>query len=382
MILTANIGSASKKYALFRDAKELLRAHFEHDGKNFIVTWKKDGASERQEISPEQYENAAELVLERSKVHGTLSAIGVRVVAPGAFFQEHRRIDENFLGKLTKAQEFAPLHITATLAEIHRLHALFPGTPLFSASDSAFHKTLATVAATYALPRELVEQFELRRFGYHGLSLQSIIQKLRGENNAIPEKVIICHLGSGSSITAVKNGVSVETSMGYSPLEGLVMATRSGSVDPSVVVLLAEQTKLSPRELEKKMNSESGLLAVGGSSDIRELLKLEKKGDAGAKLALDLFSYRVRQYIGSYSATLGGLDALVFTGTVGERSAVMRERILDGLDFLKLKLATRTNNKILGGTDGQISKPASRVPIYVLTTDETEEIRAVVASLQ
>ena len=382
MILTANIGSASKKYALFRDAKELLRAHFEREGKNFIVTWMKDSASETQVISPEQYENAGELLLERSKVHGTLSAIGVRVVAPGAFFQEHRRIDDDFLSKLAKAQEFAPLHITATLAEIHRLRALFPGAPLFCASDSAFHKTLPAVATTYALPHELVEQFELRRFGYHGLSLQSITRKLRGGNNAIPEKVIVCHLGSGSSITAVKNGVSIETSMGYSPLEGLVMATRCGSVDPSAVVLLAEQAKLSPRELEKKMNSESGLLAVGGSSDIRELLKREKKGDAGAKLALDLFSYRVRQHIGSYSATLGGLDALVFTGTVGERSAVMRERILEGLDFLKLKLATRTNNKFLGGTDGQISKPASRVPIYVFVTDETEEIRAVVASLQ
>jgi acetate kinase len=382
MVLTANIGSASKKYSVFRDAKEILRAHFERDGKTFIVTWTRDGANEQKEVSTEQYEKSATLVIEQVNAHGTLSAIGVRVVAPGAYFQEHRRINEDFLVKLTKAQEFAPLHVTATLAEINTLRTLFPATPLFAASDSAFHKTLPAVASTYALPRELTEKFELRRFGYHGLSLSSIVEKLRAADGSLPEKVIVCHLGSGSSITALKNGQSIDTSMGFSPLEGLVMATRSGSIDPSVVLLLAEQTNLSPQELEKELNAESGLLAVGGSSDIRELLKMEKKGDANAKLALDLFCYRVRQYIGSFAATLGGLDAVVFTGTIGERSAIIRERILTGLEFLKLKLATRTNAKLLGGTDGAISKPGAKAAIYVFTTDEAATIQSIVQQIQ
>lgn len=381
MILTANIGSASKKYSLFRDAQEMISAHFEKSGQDFIVSWKKDGAVSQEVITPDQYEMAAELVTTHAKQHGTLIGIGIRVVAPGKYFQEHRRIDDEYLTKLAKAQEFAPLHISATLAEIQEMKKLFPQTLLFAISDSNFHKTLPEVASCYALPREFVNQFELRRFGYHGLSLQSIVKKLRGTDGAIPEKVIVCHLGSGCSITALKNGQSIETSMGFSPLEGLVMATRSGSIDPSVILLLAEKSGLSLRDLEKKLNNESGLLAIGGSSDIRELLKLEKKGDAAAKLALELFSYRVRQYIGAYAATLGGVDALVFTGTAGERSAIMRARILAGLEFLKLKPAARANNKILGGTDGQISKPESKIPIYVFTTNEAEEIRQIAKGL-
>jgi acetate kinase len=382
MILTANIGSASKKYSVFRDSKEILRAHFEREGKTFIVTWTRDGADEQKEVSAEQYEQAAHLVAQQIKVHGTLSSIGIRVVAPGAYFAKHQRINEGFLAMLTKAQESAPLHITATLKEIEQLRVLFPSTPLFAASDSAFHQTLPAVASTYALPRELTEKFELRRFGYHGLSLQSIVKKLRNTDGSVPENVVVCHLGSGSSITALKNGQSIDTSMGFSPLEGLVMATRSGSIDPSVVLLLAEQTNLSPQELEKELNAASGLLAVGGSSDIRELLKAEKNGDQQATLALDLFCYRVRQYIGSYAATLGGVDAVVFTGTIGERSAIIRERILTGLEFLKLKIATRTNAKLLGGIDGAISKPGAKAAIYVFTTDEAATIQSIVQQIQ
>jgi acetate kinase len=372
MILTANIGSASKKYSVFRDAKEILRAHFEREGKTFIVTWTRDGATEQKEVSTEQYEKSATLVIEQVNAHGTLSAIGVRVVAPGSYFQEHRRINEDFLTKLTKAQEFAPLHVTATLAEINTLRTLFPTTPLFAASDSAFHKTLPAVASTYALPRELTEKFELRRFGYHGLSLSSVVEKLRASDGSLPEKVIVCHLGSGSSITAIKNGASIATSMGFSPLEGLVSSTRSGSIDPSIALLLAEKSGLSTRELEKKLNSESGLLAVGGSNDIRELLKMEKKGDANAKLALEIFVSKIREYIGAYAVILGGLDAIVFTGTIGERSAIIRERILADLEFLKIKLATRVNNKLLGNADGEIQKPASKVALYVFKTNEAQ----------
>ena len=309
MILTANIGSASKKYSLFREGKEVLSAHFEREGKNFIVTWNKDGQISEEVVTPEQYGAAAKLVLDRHGVPrddrqkiGALAAIGIRVVAPGSYFAKHQRITPEFVAALEKQLEFAPLHISATLAEIKELRQLFPATPMVAASDSAFHATLPEVASTYALPREYVQKFELRRFGYHGLSLASIVEKLKASDGSVPEKTIICHLGSGSSITALKNGVSVETSMGFSPLEGLIMSTRAGTIDPSVILLLAEKSGLSPREIEKKLNSESGLLAVGGNNDIRELLKMEKKGDANARLALDLFAYRVRQYIGAYAA--------------------------------------------------------------------------------
>lgn len=380
MILTANIGSASKKYALFRDAKKILSAHFEREGKNLVVTWNNDGTLLKESVSPEQYEQAARLVLEHGKRHGALSAIGIRVVAPGIYFQKHQRITDEYIARLEKAQEFASLHITSTLAEIKELKKLFPTTPITAASDSAFHATLPEVAATYALPRAYTEQFELRRFGYHGLSLVGVVEKLKADDGSMPEKVIVCHLGSGSSITALKNGQSIETSMGFSPLEGLVMSTRSGSIDPAVTLLLAEKSGLTPRELERKLNSESGLLAVGGSSDIRELLKMEKKGDTAARLALDLFAHRVRHYIGAYAAALGGVDAVVFTGTIGERSAVMRERIVEGLDFLKIKIATRTNNKLLGEGEGAIHKPTAKVALYVFKTNEESVIAAVTRS--
>ena len=372
MIITANIGSASKKYSLFRDAKKILSAHFEQEGKNLVVTWNNDGTLLKESVSPEQYEQAAHLVLEHAKQHGALSAIGVRVVAPGTYFQKHQQITSEFITALEKTQEFAPLHIDATLTEIKQLQELFPTTPMVAISDSAFHSTLPAVASTYALPREIAEKFELRRFGYHGLSLSSIVEKLRDSDGKVPEKVIICHLGSGSSITALKNSASIATSMGFSPLEGLVSSTRSGSIDPSIALLLAEKSGLSPRELEKKLNSESGLLAVGGSSDIRELLKMEKKGDTNAKLALEILVSKIREYIGAYAVTLGGLDAIVFTGTIGERSAVIRERILADLEFLKIKLATRVNNKLLGETDGEIQKPASKVALYVFKANEAE----------
>ena len=378
MILTANIGSASKKYSLLRDAKEVLSAHFEREGKNCIVTWNKDDTLSKEVIRVEQYDQAAHLVIAHTKQHGPPTAIGIRVVAPGAYFAKHQKITPEFIDLLTKAQEFAPLHIAATLTEIKELQKLFPNVPIVAASDSAFHATLPAVAATYALPREYTEKFELRRFGYHGLSLASIVEKLRAADGSLPEKTIVCHLGSGSSITALKDGISIETSMGYSPLEGLVMSTRSGSIDPAVVLLLAEKSGLSLRELEKKLNSESGLLAIGGSNDIRELLKMEKKGDENAAFALELFCYRVRQQIGAYAATLGGVDALVFTGTIGERSAIIRERILSGLEFLKIKLASRANAKLLGGADGLVSKPGAKTAIYALQPDEAGEIAIVI----
>lgn len=374
MLLTANIGSASKKYSLFKDAKEMLSAHFERAGKNYIVTWNKEGVASQESVTTEQYETAGHLVVEHSKQHGTLSAIGIRVVAPGTYFQKHQRITSEFITALEKTQEFAPLHIASTLTEIKQLQELFPTTPMVAISDSAFHATLPAVASTYALPREIAEKFELRRFGYHGLSLSSIVEKLRASDGKVPEKVIVCHLGSGSSVTAIKNGVSIATSMGFSPLEGLVSSTRSGSIDPSIALLLAEKSGLSPRELEKKLNSESGLLAVGGSNDIRELLKMEKKGDVNAKLALEIFVSKIREHIGAYAVTFGGLDAIVFTGTIGERSAIIRERILADLAFLKIKLATRVNNKLLGNADGEIQKPASKVALYVFKTNEAQTI--------
>jgi acetate kinase len=261
------------------------------------------------------------------------------------------------------------------------LQILFAGVTLFAVSDSAFHKNMPAVAATYALPKEWVAKFGLQRFGYHGLSLESISDKLRPLLGYVPKRVIVCHLGSGSSITALKNGESIDTSMGFSPLEGLVMATRAGNIDSSIVCLLAEKSGLSPLEIQQRLNSVSGLLAIGGNKDIRQLLEMEKSDDKDASLALQLFVYNIRQYIGSYIATLNGIDALVFTGTIGERSAIIRARILENFDFLKLKLSNSANQKLLGETDGTINSSFASVKILVLCADEASIIAKNVKAL-
>ncbi len=382
VIVTANIGSASKKYALYSGETRLLEAHLEHDADGYLATITTGSGVNEEKISREQFDQAAAFVLGHLKNHPAATAIGIRVVAPGSYFTVHRRIDDEYLARLARAQDFAPLHVGATLAEILELKKIFPETLLIGASDSAFHAAMPAAARRYALPEPLVKEYELYRYGYHGLSIGSVVQKLTGLPGGIPQRTIVCHLGSGSSVTALRNGTSVDTSMGYSPLEGLPMATRSGSIDPGIVILLAEKLSLPPREIEKKLNSDSGLLGLSGlSADIRQLLKAEKKGSEAAKLALDLFAYRVRTAIGAYAAALGGVDALIFTGTVGERSAVMRERITEGLEFLKLSLATRTNNNMLGGVDAVISKPKGRAAIHVIVADEAQAISEITHSL-
>ncbi len=385
-ILTANIGSASKKYALYKDGKRVLDAHFEHEKNNYVANWSIGTTDDKKTITEEEFVAAATAVVKTAHIEkllaGNPDAIGIRVVAPGKYFTEHRKIDAESLAKLETAKEFAPLHVAATLAEIKELKQLFPNTPLVGASDSAFHKTMPEVARRYALPESLVKEYELYRYGYHGLSFQSAARKLASLPGKIPARAVICHLGSGSSVTAILNCESVDTTMGFTPLEGLPMATRSGSIDPGAVIFLAEKLGITPRELEKKLNNESGLLGVSQlSSDIRELLKAEKKGSGSAKLALDLFAYNVRKQIAAMAAALGGIDALVFTGTVGERSNVIRKRIVEGLKFLKVSLSPRLNNHVLGGVDAVISKISARVPINVFVADENGEIEKITAGL-
>ena len=385
-ILIANIGSASKKYALYDGDVRLFGTHFEHEGNSYVATWNISGRQTKKAVSEKEYARAAALVVKKAEeekfLTRKLDTIGIRVVAPGIYFTEHRLIDSEYVKKLEAAAKLAPLHATAALAEIKELRKLFPGVPLVGASDSAFHKTMPETARRYALPEPIVKKFELYRYGYHGLSFASAARKLAAFRGGIPKRTAVCHLGSGSSITALRNGESIDTTMGFTPLEGLPMTTRSGSVDPGAIIFLEEKLKLKPRALEKKLNNESGLLGVSQlSSDIRELLKAESLGDKAAALALGLFVYHIRKQIGAMAAVLGGLDALVFTGTVGERSDIIRERVVEGLGFLKLSLSHSANDEVLGDTDASIGKMISHAKIYVLTADEAGEIAQIVNEL-
>jgi acetate kinase len=340
-ILLSNIGSTTRKYALFHRDRKMASAQLESGGAGYALMPPEPGSVPRR--IPLASNGSAEgtaafldfLLAERLLEHpGGIDRIGVRVVAPGTWFQANRIVDTAFLERLQSARAFAPLHVDPVLAEVARLGSLLPGRPILAVSDSAFHATLPASRRSYGLPAADADRWDIHRFGYHGLSAQSILRNLAA-SGPLPARIILCHLGGGSSLTAILEGRSVDTSMGYSPLEGLIMGTRVGSIDAGAVLRLAKVPGMGADALEAYFHERCGLLGMSGiSSDIRVLLAREVEGDGSARLALEAFVDRVRKFIGAYWATLGGLDLLVFTGGIGEGSPAIRGRILDGLDSL------------------------------------------------
>lgn len=379
MILAVNTGSASRKYALYNGGIELFRAHLEKENGGFVAGFYVGGKEESQSISEVDFKDAVNFVLEKAIELGVLKSreeierIGVRIVAPGEYFYSHNPIDETFFQKLQGAKEEAPLHIEPIISELESLKEALPSAVMVAVSDSEFHSTLSEVARSYAIPKEVSERYDIRRYGYHGTSVRSVLagaEKLLGK---LPENVIVCHLGSGASITAVKNGKSFDTTMGFTPLEGLIMGTRVGDIDPGALIYLGEKLELGYEKLEEYLNKWCGLLALSGkTADVRELLELESSGDQGARLALETFIYRVKKYIGAYAAALGGLDLLIFTATIGERSFIMRGRILDGLEILGLFPDKKKNTSTVS-RPGVISGRKG-AKIAVIPTDELGEI--------
>jgi acetate kinase len=248
--------------------------------------------------------------------------------------------------------------------------------PAFAVFDTAFHRTIPDVAATYAIPAEVAEKHGLRRYGFHGTSHRYVSQKLLEEmGRAAPgTRLITCHLGNGASVCAIRDGLSIDTSMGMTPLKGLVMGTRSGDIDPGLLMYLMTSERMTVHELDDLLNRHSGLLGLSGkSSDVRELQALAQR-DARAELALSVFAYRVRKYIGAYAAILGGLEAVAFSGGIGEHSAGMRHRICRGLEFLGAELDAPGNAAASGHSCCRISTDASRVRLWVIPTDEELQI--------
>jgi acetate kinase len=378
--LIVNTGSASKKYALYEGDRQLIFIHLEGEDGGFVVTKYVDKNVEKKTLTKDQFDNSLDYVLEDMvsshciSKYSEVMAIGVRIVAPGLYFLNNCLIDDICLQKLEEAKEKAPLHLTPMIQAVKNLKEKLPGVPLYCISDSAFYKELPAVARNYGLPFGLANKFEIFRYGYHGLSVKSITGKIQKVLGANAGKIIVCHLGGGVSVVAVKDGKPVDMSMGFTPLEGLLMATRVGDIDSGAVLYLQEKTGMSTVELRKYLNSECGLLGVSeSSSDVRDLIKLESSGNTQAKLALDLFAYRVRKYIGSYIAALNGVEAVIFSGTIGERSFIMREKILTGLENLGFALDKKINNETIA-EDKIISREESIVKIAVVKTDEMDQL--------
>ncbi len=381
--LIVNPGSASRKYALYRGTEELARAHFEKENGAFIVTLWHGTREEKGNVNDAVFADATkyfvDLLVSKGIIPNTeaITVIGVRVVAPGDYFVSHRAIDNAYIARLREAIEEAPLHINPALKEIENIKLAFPAVPLIGVSDSAYHATMARPARHYALPKDITESLGMYRYGYHGISAESIVRQSEALFGETPSKMVICHLGSGSSIMAVREGKSFDTSMGFTPLEGMIMATRVGDIDAGALIYLQKKLNMTPDALNEYLNTKCGLLGVSEkSADTRELIELEKSGDADAALALELLAYRVKKYIGAYAAILNGIDALIFAGTIGERSFVMRERMCADMDFLGIKLDEAKNNATVS-VNGIINADDSRCKIAVMMTNEMSEVARV-----
>ena len=313
---------------------------------------------------PEQIQSVADI-----------HAVGHRVVHGGEHFKHSVTIDDAVLRAIEDCIELAPLHNPTNIKGIQAARDVFgSGLPEVAVFDTAFHQTLPECAYLYAIPYQLYRRYRIRRYGFHGTSHRYVAYRYRQlkkiERDAT--NVITIHLGNGCSIAAIRRGDSIDTSMGLTPLEGLVMGTRSGDIDPAIVDFISVKEGLSAREVETLLNKQSGLLGISGlTNDMRELLAEEKENnDRRAHLAIEVFCYRVRKYIGAFLAATGGADALIFTGGIGENSAEVRQRICNGLEWIGVELDEEKNLSARNGFEGDVSKPEGRFHVFVIPTDE------------
>lgn len=301
-----------------------------------------------------------------------LDAVGHRVVHGGEKFASSVLITDEVIKQIEDCKKLAPLHNGPNLTGIEAVEKLLPNIPQVAVFDTAFHQSIPDYAYMYALPYELYKEDGIRRYGFHGTSHRFVSGRAAEMTGLSDCKMITCHIGNGGSISAIKNGKSIDTSMGLTPLEGLIMGTRCGDLDPAAVTFLQESKGWSVKDINSVMNKKSGLAGVSGvSSDMRDIVAACKAGNKQAQLAYDMFIYRVKKYIGAYAAVLGGVDVLVFTGGMGENEVPVRKMVCENMGFLGMELDDQKNIDLRkNGGEGDISKDGSKVRILVIPTDE------------
>lgn len=369
------------RYALYQGEKKIASFYYESLPDSYELHENSgDNIVRNLKISGEDFEKSFDFTINRLLKLGKIETeeeiklIALRIVAPGTFFTQDRIIDEEFLDKFDDFCKQSQLHIKEVREELEQVKERMPRVKFVAISDSRFHTTLPLKAKIYGIPKSLREEYDIYRFGYHGISVSSVVQKIQKTLGKIEEKTIVCHLGGGSSVTALLNGESVETSMGYSPLEGLPMSTRVGNMDSGALMALAGYEDLDLPELRKILSSDSGLKGISTqTSDIRILLKNIKEGDEDSRLAIEHYVYQIQKQIGSMIAVLGGLDSLILTGTISERSIPIRKMILGGLSIFGIFFDEKLNNQEIDNYKF-INKPGSPVSIMVISTDENKEI--------
>lgn len=382
-ILVINSGSSSLKYQLFDmdNEKVLAKGNCEKIGLDDpIISYKHDGKEETF-AGAKNHEEAIKKVLDILvdpkngviKSFKEIDAIGHRVVMGGWIFKESVLVTEKVIKDIEKLSDMAPLHNPANAMGMRACKKIMPKTPQVAVFDTAFHSTMPDYAYMYGIKYEDYKKYNLRKYGAHGTSHRYVTNELAKalKKDVSKVKAITCHLGNGSSITAIENGKSVDTSMGLTPLQGLVMGSRSGDIDPTVVQFLCEHKNITPAQAISYLNKECGLLGISGkTSDMRAVKGFAEKGDERSKLALKMLSYSARKYIGTYLAVLNGADAIVFTGGIGENRPEMREEIISNMENLGIVLDKKKNDNFKRGQVELISAKKSKVKIYVIPTDE------------
>lgn len=388
-VLVLNCGSSSIKYQLFdMDTRTVItKGGIEKLAMkgSFLKHVRQDGQVVLFEGEIIDHKIGIEYILGvlTSPKHGCLSslneidAVGHRVVHGGEKFSSSVFITDEVKAVLEEMTVLAPLHNPPNLKGIYAMEELIPGIPQVGVFDTAFHQTMEPHAYMYGIPYILYKKHAIRRYGFHGTSHRYVSQRVcevlgRDINN---QKIVTCHLGNGASIAAVKHGKSVDTSMGFTPLEGLIMGTRAGDLDIGAVTFIMEKEELGLRSANSLFNKHSGMLGLTGvSSDMREIEKAANEGNERAKLALSIYSYRVKKYIGSYAAAMGGLDIVVFTGGIGENDCPVREEALSGLEYMGIQLDVEKNKGFR--SEGEITVPGSKVKVMVIPTNEELMIAA------
>ncbi len=381
-ILVINAGSSSLKYQLINmdDESVIAKGNCERIGVGGLITHKAGDAKIAYEVDfPSHKEAFMEVVKVLTTGEGKviddvseINAVGHRVLHGGEFYKVSTLINEDVVSTVEALSELGPLHNPPQAAAIRACQAVFGAdVPMVAVFDTSFHQTMPEKAYMFGIPYEYYEKYHIRRYGFHGTSHRYVsghyldmIGKKEGT------KVIVCHLGNGSSITAVKDGKCIDTTMGFTPLDGFIMGTRSGGIDPSVMTYLMNKEGYTPDQMSDILNKKSGFLGISGiSSDARDLVSAAKAGNPRAKLACDIVRYQVKKFVGSYAAAMGGVDAVLFTGGIGENSDEFRADVCENMEFMGIELDCE-ENKINTGADHMISKADSKVQVWVIPTNE------------
>ena len=384
-VLVVNAGSSSLKYQLFETetASVLAKGNCERIGiAGSRIIHKAEGKEEFvKETELADHSAAIQLVVESllDPEHGCISspkeieAIGHRVVHGGPYFSQSMLATPEVMEKLEKCISYAPLHTPAAIMGIKGCISVMPDLPQVLVFDTAFHQTMPEEAYMYAISYDMYEEYGIRRYGAHGTSHRYVagemIKLMGGE--AEGKKIVTCHIGNGSSISAVKDGKCVDTSMGFTPLDGIMMGTRCGAIDPAIVPYIMEKKNFSTKEVESYLNKKCGFEGISGvSSDSRDIEKAMNEGNERAALTYKMLCYQIKKFIGSYSAAMGGIDGIVFTAGIGEHSPFIREHALEGLEYLGVKLDKERNNFGHSGTPVKLSADDSKVTVYMIPTNE------------